>query len=75
MNSGATSLFDVQCSMLDVHLSNFGGYAVSLNESPDCKIEKIIRADATEVIALASVHLDDEQLQYFLRNKDCLTTD
>jgi len=61
--------------MLDVHLSNFGGYAVSLNESPDCKIEKIIRADATEVFALASVHLDDEQMQYFLRNQDCLTTD
>ncbi len=48
---------------------------MSLNESPDCEIEKIVRADATEVIALASVHLDDEQLQYFLRNKDCLTTD
>ena len=61
--------------MLDVHLSNFGGYSVSLNESPDCKIEKIIRADASEVVALASVHLDDEQMQYFLRNKDCLTTD
>ncbi|MBU1163372.1 MAG: hypothetical protein KKA75_04395, partial [Proteobacteria bacterium] len=48
---------------------------MSLNESPDCKIEKIIRADASEVVALASVHLDDEQMQYFLRNKDCLTTD
>jgi predicted Rossmann-fold nucleotide-binding protein len=48
---------------------------VSLNESPDCKIEKIIRADATEVVALASVHLEDEQMQYFLRNQDCLTTD
>ena len=52
-----------------------GGSAVSLNESPDCKIEKIIRADATEVVALASVHLEDEQMQYFLRNQDCLTTD
>lgn len=48
---------------------------MSLNESPDCEIEKIVRADATEVIALASVHLDDEQMQYFLRNQDCLTTD
>jgi predicted Rossmann-fold nucleotide-binding protein len=48
---------------------------VSLNESPDCKIEKIIRQDAAEVIALVSVHLDDEQMQYFLRNQDCLTTD
>ena len=48
---------------------------MSLNESPDCKIEKIIRQDAAEVIALVSVHLDDEQMQYFLRNQDCLTTD
>ena len=48
---------------------------MSLNESPDCKIEKIIRQNAAEVIALVSVHLDDEQMQYFLRNQDCLTTD
>ncbi len=48
---------------------------MSLNESPDCKIEKIIRADATEVVALVSAHLEDEQMQYFLRNQDCLTTD
>jgi len=48
---------------------------VSLNESPDCKIEEIIRSDATEVVALASAHLADEQMQYFLRNQDCLTTD
>jgi len=48
---------------------------VSLNESPDCKIEKIIRANDTEVVALASVYLEDEQIQYFLRNQDCLTTD
>jgi len=48
---------------------------VSLNESPDCKIEKIIRADDTEVVALASAYLEDEQMQYFLRNQDCLTTD
>jgi predicted Rossmann-fold nucleotide-binding protein len=48
---------------------------VSLNESPDCLIEKIIRADANEVFALVSVHVEDEQMQYFLRNQDCLTTD
>ena len=48
---------------------------MSLNESPDCKIENIIRADTTEVVAVASVHLEDEQMQYFLRNQDCLTTD
>jgi len=48
---------------------------VSLNESPDCKIEKVIRADAAEVVALVSADLDDEQMQYFLRNQDCLTTD
>jgi predicted Rossmann-fold nucleotide-binding protein len=52
-----------------------GGLAVSLNESPDCKIERIIRADATEVVALVAAHLEDEQVQYFLRNEDCLTTD
>ena len=49
--------------------------AVSLNESPDCKIEKIIRADATEVVALVSTRLEDEQMHYFFRNQDCLTTD
>ncbi len=48
---------------------------MSLNESPDCKIQEIIRGDATEVAALVSVDLDDEQMQYFLRNQDCLTTD
>ena len=48
---------------------------MSLNESPDCKIEDIIRSDATEVVAVASAHLEDEQMQYFLRNQDCLTTD
>jgi predicted Rossmann-fold nucleotide-binding protein len=48
---------------------------MSLNESPDCKIEEIIRADTAEVLALVSVHLDDQQMQYFLRNQDCLTTD
>jgi predicted Rossmann-fold nucleotide-binding protein len=48
---------------------------VSLNESPDCYIEKIIRGDAEEVIALVSADLEDEQVQYFLRNQDCLTTD
>ncbi|MBW1795738.1 MAG: LOG family protein [Deltaproteobacteria bacterium] len=48
---------------------------MSLNESPDCKIEKIIRADATEVVALVSAYVEDEQMQYFIRNQDCLTTD
>ena len=48
---------------------------MSLNESPHCKIEEIIRADATQVVALVSVCLEDEQMQYFLRNQDCLTTD
>jgi predicted Rossmann-fold nucleotide-binding protein len=48
---------------------------VSLNESPDCRIQEILRADATEVVARVSAHLEDEQMQYFLRNQDCLTTD
>jgi len=48
---------------------------VSLNESPDCKIEAIIRADATEVVARVSAYLEDEQMRYFSRNQDCLTTD
>ena len=48
---------------------------MSLNESPDCQIEKIIHADETEVIALVATYLEDEQIQYFLRNQDCLTTD
>jgi predicted Rossmann-fold nucleotide-binding protein len=52
-----------------------GGSTVSLNESPDCHIEKIIRGDAEEVIALVSADLEDEQVQYFLRNRDCLMTD
>jgi predicted Rossmann-fold nucleotide-binding protein len=52
-----------------------GGSSVSLNESPDCKIEKIIRAAAGEVVALIATYLDDEQMQYFMRNQDCLTTD
>ena len=48
---------------------------MSLNESPDCQIEKIINADETEVIALVATYLENEQMQYFLRNQDCLTTD
>ena len=48
---------------------------MSLNESPDCLIEKIIRGDANEVFALVAAPLEDEQMQYFLRNQDCLTTD
>lgn len=48
---------------------------MSLNESPDCRIEKIVYADATEVVALVTTCLGDEQKQYFLRNMDCLTTD
>jgi len=48
---------------------------MSLNESPDCKIEEIIRADADEVIARVITRLEDEQREYFLRNQECLTTD
>lgn len=48
---------------------------MSLNESPDCHIEKIIRGNAKQVVALVSVELQDEQVQYFVRNQDCLTTD
>ena len=48
---------------------------MSLNESPDCKIEKIIRANTSEVVAIVSARLDHEQAQYFLRNQDWLTTD
>ncbi len=48
---------------------------MSLNESPDCQIENIIHADEIEVIAQVATHLEDEQIQYFLRNQDCLTTD
>ena len=48
---------------------------MSLNESPDCKIQEIIHADDTEVIALVATYLEDGRLQYFLRNQDSLTTD
>jgi predicted Rossmann-fold nucleotide-binding protein len=48
---------------------------MSLNESPDVHIEEIRHADTTEVVALVCAFLEDEQLNYFLRNKDCLTTD
>jgi predicted Rossmann-fold nucleotide-binding protein len=48
---------------------------MSLNESPDCKIEKILHADETEVIARVATYLNAEQMQYYLRNQDCLTTD
>ncbi len=48
---------------------------MSLNESPDCRIEEIISAEATEVVALMSVDLDDERMDYYFRNKECLTTD
>jgi len=48
---------------------------MSLNESPDCRIEKIVRANPKEVVALVATSLKDEQMQYFLRNQDCLTTD
>jgi len=48
---------------------------MSLNESPDCQIGKIIHADENEVVALVSTTLEDEQMQYFLRNQDYLTTD
>lgn len=61
-------------STCPVHLC-LGGLTVSLNESPDCHIEEIIHADPAEVIARVSVRLEDEQVQYFLRNQDYLTTD
>lgn len=48
---------------------------MSLNESPDCKIENIIHADDIEVIAQVATTLKDEQMQYFSGNLDCLTTD
>lgn len=48
---------------------------MSLNESPDCRIAEIISADSGQVVALVSVELDDEQMDYFLRNQDCLATD
>ena len=48
---------------------------MSLNESPDCQIENIIHADEIEVIAQVTTDLKDEQMQYFSRNHDCLTTD
>ncbi|MBU0987857.1 MAG: hypothetical protein KKH68_11460, partial [Proteobacteria bacterium] len=48
---------------------------MSLNESPDCRIENILYADETKVVALITTSLADEQMQYFLRNQDCLTTD
>lgn len=48
---------------------------MSLNESPDCHIDRIISADKKEVVALVSVVLEEEQSNYFLRNEDCLTTD
>ena len=48
---------------------------MSLNESPDCKIEEIIHANASEVVVRVATLLADEQMQYFVRNQDCLTTD
>ncbi|MFO7553608.1 MAG: LOG family protein [Desulfobacterales bacterium] len=48
---------------------------MSLNESPDCHIENIVHADEKEVIVRVATYLKDEQMQYFLRNHDCLTTD
>ncbi len=48
---------------------------MSLNESPDCQIENIIHADEIEVRAQVSTYLNNEQLQYFSRNHDCLETD
>ena len=48
---------------------------MSLNESPDCRIEKILSADSNEVVAQMSTHLEEDQMQYFLRNQDFLTTD
>lgn len=48
---------------------------MSLNESPDCRITKIVHADSDEVVAKVSVTLEGEQMQYFFRNRHCLTTD
>ena len=48
---------------------------MSLNESTDCKIEKIIRSNAHDVVALVSTRLEPEQMRYFQRNQDYLTTD
>jgi len=48
---------------------------MSLNESPDCKIEEILHADTNEVVARVTAHLEEDQRYYFQRNKDYLTTD
>jgi predicted Rossmann-fold nucleotide-binding protein len=48
---------------------------VSLNESPDCEIVEIVEANTEEVTAIVSAHLSDEQLDYFNRNIEYLTTD
>ncbi|MBW1962671.1 MAG: LOG family protein [Deltaproteobacteria bacterium] len=48
---------------------------MSLNESPDCKIEKIFHADEKKVVARVTTCLKKDQMQYFLRNQDYLTTD
>ena len=48
---------------------------MSLNESPDCKIEKILHVDANEVVARVATYLKEDQAQYFSRNQDYLNTD
>jgi hypothetical protein len=48
---------------------------MSLNESPDCRIEKIIHSDDIEVVAQVVATLNDEQMQYFSSNQEYLTTD
>jgi len=48
---------------------------MSLNESPDCKIEEILHADTHEVVARVTAHLKEDQFCYFQRNKDDLNTD
>ncbi len=48
---------------------------MSLNESPDCRIEEILSSDEKEVTATVATYLDEEQMQYFLRNEEYLTTD
>jgi len=48
---------------------------MSLNESPDCKIEKILHVDANEVVALVATNLKEDQAQYYHRNQDYLQTD
>jgi predicted Rossmann-fold nucleotide-binding protein len=53
----------------------FEVFFMSLNESTDCRVQEIVRSDSKEVVAVVSVCLESEQLEYFVRNRDCLSTD